>query len=149
MITWHGYASWFDEQDNLCDTVRKGAFTDTIAWYEARGSKLPIFWAHDQNSVIGYASHLREDSVGLQISMELFEEHAKVKELVQMREAGVLLGLSIGYRWTAATRSMSREHREILACHLIEVSVVLEPANTKCRLREDDFNNCDEEGIKL
>src|SRR6187401_2234153 len=94
--TVEGYASLFGEIDQACDMVMRGAFANTMA---SRGiRRIPMLFQHDPAEPVGVWLELREDFRGLWARGKLIPDVMRARELLSLVEAGVVDGLSIGYR---------------------------------------------------
>lgn len=66
--------SVFDNKDSYGDVVRRGAFVDTLAEWEAKGDPIPVYWSHrmdDPDMNIGYVLEAKETDVGLEVLAQL------------------------------------------------------------------------------
>jgi len=88
-----GYASRFDVEDDHGDTVKPGAFAETLRKKGIAGIKLLAH--HDRREIIGVWSELKEDKIGLFARGSLFGDESKIRDRMK---AGALDGLSIGFR---------------------------------------------------
>ncbi len=94
--TVEGYASLFGEIDQARDMMMPGAFTQTL---KTRGlRKIPMLFQHDPAEPVGVRLELREDFRGLWARGKLIPDVMRARELLSLVEAGVVDGLSIGYR---------------------------------------------------
>ncbi len=125
-IRFAGYAALFDIVDAGRDTIRRGAFVDTLA---ARKSPLPLFWQHRPDHPIGVIEHAEEDTRGLRVIARIDRPDSRAARL--LRE-GKVSGLSFGYRARTARRSDAG--RELIAIDLFEVSLVTHPLQHGARV---------------
>ena len=94
--TVEGYASLFGEIDQARDMMMPGAFTQTL---KTRGlRKITMLFQHDPAEPVGVWLELREDFRGLWARGKLIPDVMRARELLSLVEAGVVDGLSIGYR---------------------------------------------------
>ena len=121
-----GYAALFDIVDAGRDTIRRGAFTDTLA---ARKTALPLYWQHRPDQPIGVVEHAEEDARGLRVIARIDRPDSRAALL--LRE-GKVSGLSFGYRAREARRSEAG--RELIAIDLFEVSLVTHPLQHGARV---------------
>lgn len=123
--TFEGYASLFNRQDMGHDIIAPGAFSDSLAQRGVRGVKM--LFQHDPNQPIGIWHTLREDNRGLYATGRLIPEIAKAREVLAMMRAGVLDGLSIGFRAVNARRDRHTGVRRLMKIDLWEISIVTFP----------------------
>ena len=119
-----GYASKFGIRDQGGDVVEKGAFASSLSQKEAK--QIKMLWQHDPSSPIGVWTHIKEDATGLYVKGKLLTSVAKAKETYDLMKAGVLDGLSIGYRTIKGFRDESGV-RLLKELDLWEISVVTFP----------------------
>jgi len=123
-----GYGSRFGNEDLGGDVVAKGAFTKSLAASGVRGVKL--LYEHDPLTPVGYWKDLAEDTNGLLCAGKLMvEDLAKAREVHALMKAGVLDGLSIGYRVKKASNDRTKQVRVLEEVELKEISLVLFPMN--------------------
>lgn len=120
-----GYAAIFDRVDRGGDVVRAGAFGDLAA------VGVPLLWQHGPGSVIGTVESAREDGRGLRVIGRVSRATAAGREAAAALEAGVVDGLSFGYR---VRQARGARPRELLALELVEVSVVTHPMQPLARV---------------
>ena len=103
MLHIEGYASRFGVRDLNDDVVARGAFRDSLLAGGVRGVRM--LYQHQVTSPVGVWDEIREDEVGLYVRgrvMDLSPESRMVGSLVK---AGVVDGLSIGFRAVKSRRS--------------------------------------------
>ena len=139
-----GYLSMFDNVDSYGDVVRKGAFVDTLAEWEAKGHLPPMLLNHDPfgELPIGVWKSMEEDSTGLRVVGELTPDNPTSEKVFAAMKHGAVSGLSIGYR---TTHFEENDHAglDLLKVNLREGSVVSAPANEEARVdivKFDDQN---------
>ena len=126
-----GYASVFGNEDSYGDVVVKGAFTDTIADWSARGKMPPVLWNHKTDEPIGVYTTLREDEKGLYVEGTLLiDDVPRAKSTHALLKAGAIDGLSIGYS-TKKANQQGNGVRELVEVDLGEISIVTQPANER------------------
>ena len=128
-----GYASVFNVQDSVGDTILPGAFTKSLREWRDSGRTPPLLLQHSTDQVIGKWLDLKEDARGLLGRGKLFVEN---NDVPRAREAYTLLkndaldGLSIGYsvpsRGADRGKNGTRQLKEI---QLWEASLVVFPAH--------------------
>lgn len=121
-----GYAALFDRRDAGRDTIRPGAFADSLA---RRSEPLPLFWQHRPDQRIGWIERAREDARGLRVVATL-DNPAGAAALALKR--GTVTGLSFGYRTRDFTRDV--QGRELRAVDVFEVSLVTHPMQHAARV---------------
>ena len=130
-----GYASVFDNVDSYGDIVRKGAFVESIGEWEAKGKMPPILWNHDPSDPIGIYTKMQEDDKGLYVEGRLLiDDVPRAKQTHALMKAGVIDGLSIGYRVKEYLYNVDEEVTDLIKLSLREVSIVTFPANPETRI---------------
>jgi HK97 family phage prohead protease len=130
--TFVGYASLFGAADLARDVVEPGAFAASLARRGAAGVKM--LWHHDPAEPIGRWLEIREDARGLRVTGRLLPEIARGREALALLRAGVLDGLSIGFR-TVKGRSEPRSGvRRLIEVDLWEISLVTFPMLPDARI---------------
>ena len=130
-----GYASVFDNVDSYGDIVRKGAFVESISEWEAKGKMPPILWNHDPSDPIGVYTKMQEDEKGLYVEGQLLiDDVPRAKQTHALMKAGVIDGLSIGYRVKEYLYNVDEEVTDLIKLSLREVSIVTFPANPETRI---------------
>lgn len=124
-----GYASRFDEIDNGNDSVRKGAYLNSLR----SGRRVKMLWQHDPNQPIGVWDDVKEDDTGLLVSGRILPEVEKGREALALVKAGAVDGLSIGYRTIDSVRGDNGE-RLLKELDLWEVSLVTFPMQETARV---------------
>lgn len=124
-----GYASTFGNEDLGADIVCKGAFSRTLSGRKC--SSVKMLYEHSPHDPIGVWTDLREDDRGLMATGKLLVgDLPRAREVHAMMKAGILDGLSIGYRVVKASQDKSNPHVRLLQdVDLKEVSVVIFPMN--------------------
>lgn len=93
-----GYASVFDKMDWYGDVVRRGAFTDSLNAWKAKGKLPPILWQHMSAVPLGPHLEMEEDDKGLRVrGLLLIEEIDKAREAHALLKNKVISGMSIGF----------------------------------------------------
>ncbi|MEL7049289.1 MAG: HK97 family phage prohead protease, partial [Pseudomonadota bacterium] len=104
-----GYASVFGCADQGADVVQPGAFRRSLGKRGARGVKM--LFQHDPNQPIGYWREIREDARGLYVRGQLLTQVMRGHEVWALMRAGVLDGLSIGFKAVKSHRDRGRSIR--------------------------------------
>lgn len=125
-----GYAStWTRTPDYAGDVVVKGAFSKTLADWDAKGRAIPLLWLHDDgnpNAYIGVAK-CTEDDHGLKVEATLDTDNPTAKQVHKLLKGGQVSEMSFAYRVIdsatveVADGAKANELREL---DLLEVSVV-------------------------
>ncbi|MEH2483870.1 HK97 family phage prohead protease [Nitrobacteraceae bacterium AZCC 2146] len=119
------YASLFGEIDQARDMVMPGAFTDTLKQRGLR--KIPMLFQHDPSEPVGVWLELVEDFRGLRARGRLIPDVARARELLALLRAGVVDGLSIGYRTVRGRVEPRTRVRKLYQVDLWEISIVTFP----------------------
>lgn len=122
-----GYASKFGDQDQGGDMVMKGAFKSSLNRRKTAGIKM--LWQHDPSYPIGVWDEIKEDSIGLYVRGRLLTTVQKAKETYELMKAGVIDGMSIGYKTIKSTRD-EKGIRQLRELDLWEISLVTFPMLT-------------------
>ena len=125
-IRFAGYAGLFDVPDADRDTIRKGAFRQTLS---ERQAPVPLLWQHRPDQLIGYVASIAEDQRGLRVIGHVDRTASRAARLLQK---GDVTGLSFGYR-ARQTRN-TEAGRELLSIELFEVSLVTHPLQHGARV---------------
>ncbi|MES0868896.1 HK97 family phage prohead protease [Pseudovibrio sp. SCP19] len=131
-IAIEGYASRFELSDQGGDVMRKGAFHTTLQ--KQKLSDVKMLWQHDPAHPIGKWLHIQEDSSGLFVKGLLYPGIAQGRQAIAMVQAGILDGLSIGFKTRRAQRNIKTGRRDVLAVDLWEISLVTFPLLPSARL---------------
>lgn len=125
-IRFAGYAALFDTPDADRDTIRPGAFAQTLM---ARDAPLPLLWQHRPDRPIGTIETVAEDARGLRVVARIDKPDSRAAAILN---SGDVNGLSFGYR--ARTARHSEQGRELLEIDLFEVSLVTHPLQHRARV---------------
>ncbi len=120
-----GYASKFGDRDQGGDTVLKGAFHNSLKRRQAPGIKM--LWQHDPSYPIGIWDEVKEDATGLFVKGRILSTVQKGRETLELMRAGVIDGMSIGYRTIKAMRDDATGERQLKELDLWEISLVTFP----------------------
>lgn len=122
-----GYASKFGEIDRGNDMVMPGAYRASLA--AKRPQSVKMLWQHDPSQPIGIWEEMSEDETGLRVKGRILTGIQKGAEALLLLKAGILDGLSIGYRTQehGYLTEGGRTIRQLKKLDLWEVSVVTFP----------------------
>lgn len=142
-----GYASKFGDRDQGGDTVMRGAFKNSLRQRKAKEVKM--LWQHDPSFPIGIWEEMSEDATGLYVRGRLLTSVPKAKETYELMKAGIIDGLSIGYRTIKATRDDATGERQLKEVDLWEISLVTFPMLTSATVTsvKGDWNKRDVERV--
>ncbi len=130
--TFSGHAAIFGVEDLAHDVLERGAFGATLARRGADGVKM--LWHHDPAEPIGRWLEIREDARGLFVRGRLLASVARGREALALMRAGVLDGLSIGFRTVKGSRSRGSGIRRLAEVDLWEISLVTFPMQPQARI---------------
>jgi HK97 family phage prohead protease len=123
-----GYGATFGNVDHGGDVCVAGCFAESLRRRPAQ--QVRMLFQHDTYEPIGTWLDIREDARGLAVRGRLLLTLNKGRETYEMLKAGIVDGLSIGYR--TIRDEVDRDAsgvRRILEAELREVSVVTFPMN--------------------
>ena len=121
-----GYAALFNVADAAKDIIKPGAFKHSLSKH---GKRLPIFWQHRPEQVVGFVESVSEDARGLRIIGQLDNPASRAAETLQR---GAVNGLSFGYRATRYRKTPSG--RVLDEVDLFEISLVTHPLQHGARV---------------
>lgn len=130
--TFTGHACLFGVEDLARDVVEPGAFRATLARRGAGGVKM--LWHHDPAEPIGRWLEIREDDRGLFVRGRILTDVARGREALALMRAGVLDGLSIGFRTVKGRRDARSGIRRLAEIDLWEISLVTFPMQPAARV---------------
>lgn len=94
-----GYGSTFGgEPDSYGDVIAEGAYTESLASHQSKGTMPKMFWQHDPSQPIGKWLEAAEDATGLLMHGKLNMGVQRGQEAYALLKEGDIDGLSIGYR---------------------------------------------------
>lgn len=118
-----GYGAVFDVVDYYRDTILPGAFTDTLAEHERRGTTPKMLWWHDPGKALGEWTKLTQDERGLHVAGKLdLEKPDAIKAYGYLKGDGSL-DLSIGYTALLFEVDRVKDVRSLKTIWLDEVSL--------------------------
>jgi HK97 family phage prohead protease len=128
-LTIEGYASIFNEPDQLNDVIFPGAFSLKDV------SNIPLLWQHYPNTPIGKIISAKEDKVGLWVTLALCIDTQVGIEAYKLIQSNILTGLSFGFKVIKSSKGQGRVRRVLHKVSLQEISVVTFPAHPKARIK--------------
>lgn len=128
-----GYASLFGIADKGGDIVMPGAYRASLERLRSAGGSVKMLWQHDPAQPIGVWDEIREDDRGLYVKGRLLTEITRGQEAAALLQAGVIDGLSIGYKTVVAERG-ENGRRHLKELELWEVSLVTFPMLPEARI---------------
>lgn len=133
-----GYASVFDVVDSYKETIRKGAFVESLKEHKRNGTMPKMLWQHDWDKPIGVWELMEEDDHGLFVRGKLLKDEVQqAREAYALLREGALDGMSIGYIPLAWEKNAEDEDViDLTKIDLWENSVVTFPANPEARVTE-------------
>ncbi|MEN9683365.1 MAG: hypothetical protein RLZZ427_1116 [Pseudomonadota bacterium] len=121
-----GYAALFNRRDAGRDTIRPGAFAQTLA---DRTTPLPLYWQHRPDLRIGWIAQAHEDARGLRVIAVIDNPAGRAAADLNR---GTVTGLSFGYRAREFTRDAAG--RNLTGIDLFEISLVTHPMQHGARV---------------
>ncbi len=132
--TFKGYASVWDGVDSYGDTIKKGAYLDTL-----KDHGMPkMFYEHKWGMPIGKYTQVDEDSKGLWVEGELTPKHSLAADVRAAMLHETLDGLSIGGMLAKADFKSTDQGGRVIHkwTKLVEVSPVVFPADSSARIAD-------------
>jgi HK97 family phage prohead protease len=127
--SFEGYASVFNNIDSYGDIMLPGAFEESLA----KRDQVPMLFNHWMDNLIGKATGMKEDDIGLKFTGRLTPGASMATDVYQHMKAGALDGVSIGYRVQPGGADMDGKVRTLSRVDLMEISMVISPANKSAR----------------
>jgi HK97 family phage prohead protease len=141
--TFVGYAATFDpltEPDRSGDVIHPNAFDGTLARWRNRKAWPPLVWGHEWNlaGTVGAITSMYTDGRGLVVHGRLDLEHPPAAELYAAMKAGRVNSMSFAFDVLDKKDHVPVGNGEsvnlLLELELLEVSIVLVPANPNARV---------------
>lgn len=118
--SFEGYASVFDSVDKVGDTIKKGAFVESLARFTPK-----MFVNHDHGQVpIGDWVEMHEDDTGLYAKGQIDLNHKDGVTVYSAMKRGAMDGLSIGFTMSDDGYESKGDGRIISSVNLMETSIV-------------------------
>lgn len=129
-----GYASVFHLKDQHGDIIIPHAFKKSLEQWRGKGTSPKLLWQHDQTQPIGVWHEIFEDEYGLFVKGQLLLELQQAREAYSLLKAGVIDGMSIGFRPVKTRRYGKGQNRYIEEIDLQEISLVTFAANQQAKV---------------
>ncbi|WP_319771975.1 HK97 family phage prohead protease [Breoghania sp.] len=129
-----GYAALFGVADLGRDILMPGAFAASLSRRGAGAVKL--LYQHDPARPIGTWLEIAEDPRGLKVRGQLLPELEQAREVLSLMRAGIIDGLSIGFRTIRGKRDAATGVRRLHEVDLWEISVVTFPMQEGARITQ-------------
>lgn len=120
-----GYASRFYERDLNNDIVTPGAFQTSLLKSGIRAVKM--LYQHNTKDLIGVWDTIYEDEVGLFVRGRIMADSSVSRLAMTLSRAGVLDGLSIGFKALKSRKECGQNIRVLTEIELWEISLVTFP----------------------
>lgn len=137
--TFKGYGAVFGNRDAYGDVIEQGAFAKFL------GKTIPMMYNHFEG-VVGKITPVEEDSKGLVVEGEFTPGVTLANDVSALLKHGAVSGLSIrgriGKDWSYDDKTNTRTIRKL--DELMEISVVVFPANAKARVQANTIKSLDE-----
>jgi HK97 family phage prohead protease len=127
-LQFSGYASMFDGLDSYGDTVKAGAYKNTLM---DRDRPVQLRFNH-YGPVIGKFTEMYEDERGLFVAGELTKGHSVAEDTAALLRHGAISGMSIGY--IVKEEEQQGVIRALKEIELIEISIVESPADNSAHI---------------
>ncbi len=127
-----GYGAVFNNVDMTGDVILPGAFRNCLL--EKPLNAIKLLWQHDHQQPIGKWEEIREDDHGLFVRGQILTTIQRGVEVMAMLKAGIVDGMSIGFRTIKSIWEEGTDYRQLAEVDLWEVSVVTFPANMRARV---------------
>lgn len=130
----NGYGSIYGIVDQGDDIVSPGAFTDSLAEWNAKGRMPAMLWQHRPGEVCGTYTAVREDAAGLYVEGKLALKTQRGAEAYELMKMKAISGLSIGFMTREDSYDQKTGIRTIKKGDLWECSLVTFPMNDQARV---------------
>jgi HK97 family phage prohead protease len=130
-MAFSGYASVFGGVDSYGDTIDPKAYDRTLK-NRNRDRPIRMRWNH-YGPIIGKWIEMRADEKGLFVSGELTPGHSVAEDVYASMKHGAVDGMSIGYV-PKKIEMLADDRRLLKEIHLVEVSIVEEPADLGAKI---------------
>lgn len=127
-LKFEGYASVFDGLDSYGDTIKAGAYKNTLV---DRERPIQLRFNH-YGPVIGKFTEIYEDEKGLYVVGELTKGHSVAEDTAALLRHGAISGMSIGFILKDSDQDGVR--RILKEIDLMEISIVESPADNNAHI---------------
>lgn len=128
-----GYASRFFERDLNDDVTVPGAFAETLMRTGPEGVRM--LYQHNATAPVGVWDEIFEDNTGLFVRGRVLDLSPEARIVCALIEAGVIDGLSIGFRTDKSRYDETGRLRVLTGVALWEVSLVTFPMLASARFK--------------
>ena len=129
-----GYASTFGNIDSYNDTIRQGAFRESLESLFHNDAIIPVLFEHKQdlNSHIGEIVEAKEDATGLYVKAKLDLDTESGRRAFNLIKGRRIKGMSIGfYPQSVSSGSIDGQPVNVIeSVDLKEISLVMNPADS-------------------
>ncbi|WP_052045826.1 HK97 family phage prohead protease [Candidatus Paracaedibacter symbiosus] len=129
-----GYASVFHLKDHHGEIITPHAFKKSLDQWKANGGMPKLLWQHDQTRPIGVWHEIYEDDHGLFVKGQLLLDLQQAREAYALLKAGIIDGMSIGFRPLKTRKYGKNQDRYIEEIDLQEISLVTFAANDQAKV---------------
>ena len=137
-----GFGNVYNHVDLQWDMIIPGAFKRSISEYKAAGKFPKMFKEHDKNDVCGEWTRVEEDDFGIKLCGSVTDKEL-ITDIVSQQVTGLSIGFSVAndayeykrdYVYNALKGKKEYKWIKIIKeCDLIEISIVMHPANSHSR----------------
>lgn len=138
-ISIDGYGSVFRLKDLQNDVVMPGAFTESLHEHRRKGSMPSMLWQHQKGNFCGRWLSASEDHYGLHLSGLVDPNTVAGSQAIKSITLNNVSGLSIGFYVDKFDKSS--DVRYIRKANLVEISLVINPANVGSRFTFDPISS--------
>ena len=137
-----GIASVYGNIDSYGDIVEPGAFSKSIM---ERGKSIPVLWQHKDPIGVG---EVYDAGSHLGIKGQILETVSLGADAIKLAKAGIVKGLSIGYKTMKDSWDNDLKARKLHEVKLYEISLVTFPANELATLTGIKSESVEDEAIR-
>jgi HK97 family phage prohead protease len=90
--------SAFGNEDSQGDVIQKGAFSNSLGEWAAKGRPIPVVWAHqfsDPDNFLGQYTAAKETDAGLELTGQMDMSHPKAARVHDLMQKGLIVEFSI------------------------------------------------------
>lgn len=119
-----GYGAVFGNVDLGRDVIQKGAFTETLGEWRAKGRMPKMLWHHNMRQPIGVWTDMNEDDYGLFVRGRFTKGVQAAEDVRLLLADDAIDGLSVGYDTIEDEYDRDLNVRKLQKVKLWEVSLV-------------------------